>query len=530
MKSGKARKIIELRLKLRHCTQFRALIFSCVVLVMLNACTTLGPDFVKPETPTVDDWLADNPAITRDAAQLSDWWTVFNDPILNELVEQSYQQNLTLQITGLRILEARAQLGIAIGNQYPQVQQIGGSASTNRISENSPSFTPGADNDFNNFEFGFDSSWELDFWGRFRRGIESADASLKVSVADYDDALVSLAAEVARVYVTIRTLETQLTLARSNIELQKKSLRIAQIRYDNGATTKLDEEQAIANLTATQASVPALTRSLYQAMNSLSTLLGKPPGDLELHSTELYGIPLAPTQIAAGIPADLLRRRPDVRSAEFQAASQSALIGVAEADLYPSFSLFGAIGLQASNAGSKSTTDLFDSDSLIYSAGPGFSWNIFNYGRLRNNVRVQDVRYQQTLVNYQDTVLRAYQETEDAMIAFAQAQAETGFLEQSASAASRASEVASIQYREGAVDFQRVIDSERTMVLRQQEWTRARGDIALNLIAIYKALGGGWSLREGQPFVSDENRDALAQRTDWGNMMETDPASDEVQQ
>lgn len=526
MKSGKARKIIEPRLIPGDCTPFRALIFSCAVLVMLNACTTLGPDFVKPETPTVDDWYADNPAINRDTAELKDWWTVFNDPILNELVDRSYQQNLTLQITGLRILEARAQLGIAIGNQYPQVQQIGGSGSANRISENSPSFAPGEDRNFSNYEFGFDASWELDFWGRFRRGIESADASLKVSVADYDDALVSLAAEVARVYVTIRTLETQLMLARSNIELQKKSLGIAQIRYSNGATTKLDVEQAIANLTATQASVPVLTRSLYQAMNSLSILLGKPPGELELHSSELYGIPLAPAQIAAGIPADLLRRRPDVRRAEFQAASQSALIGVAEADLYPRFSLFGSIGFQASNADGKNTGDLFKSDSLFYSAGPTFSWNIFNYGRLRNNVRVQDVRYQQTLVNYQDTVLRAYQETEDAMIAFSQAQTETNFLEQSANASSRATELANIQYREGAVDFQRVIDSERTMVLRQQEWTRSRGDIALNLIAIYKALGGGWSLRQGQPFVSEENRNALAQRTNWGDMM--DPATDQV--
>ncbi len=385
-------------------------------------CGTLGPDFEKPETPTVGDWIGDNPAISRDAVELSDWWTVFDDPILNDLVAEAFKLNLSLQITGLRIIEARAQLGIAIGNQYPQSQTVGGSATRQGVSENSPNFNPGVDDTFSNYELGFDASWELDFWGRFQRGIESADASLNVSVADYDDALVSLAAEVARVYVTIRTLETQLKLARENIALQKNSLRIAQVRYDNGATTELDVQQAKTSLADTQARVPALTLSLYQAMNGLSILLGKPPGELELYSADAIGIPAAPAQIAAGIPADLLRRRPDVRKAEFQAASQSALIGVAKADLYPRFSLFGSIALQSSDTGSSDAGDLFDSDSLVYSAGPFFSWNIFTYGRIHNNVRVQDVRYQQSLVNYRDTVLRAYQETEDAMIAFAQSQ------------------------------------------------------------------------------------------------------------
>jgi len=506
----------------------RSVFFGGVMAVMLNGCTTLGPDFVKPEVPTMADWSDDNPVISRDAAELSDWWTIFNDPILNNLVDKAYQQNLSLQITGLRILEARAQLGIAVGNQYPQVQQLGGSASTVRGSENSPNFSPAGDNEFSNYELGFDAAWELDFWGRFQRGIESADASLNASVADYDDALVSLTAEVARVYVSIRTLETQLALARDNITLQQESLRIAQVRYDNGATTELDVQQAKTNLASTQAGVPALTRSLYQAMNSLSILLGESPGELELQSGGVTGIPVAPAQITVGIPADLLRRRPDVRQAEYQAASQSALIGVAKSDLYPRFSLFGSIGLQSSNTGKSDAGDLFDSDSLAYSAGPVFSWNILNYGRIRNNVRVQDVRYQQTLVNYHDTVLRAYQETENAMIAFVQAQTETRFREQGSTAALRASELAKIQYREGAVDFQRVIDSERSLVAQQEQWTRARGDIALNFIAVYKALGGGWALREGKSFVSKENLDAMSERTDWGQLLV--PAAAEAQE
>ena len=506
---------------------FKRLLIILAACLFQFGCTTLGPDFSKPESPIVEDWMAGNPAIKRDAVALSDWWTVFNDPILNDLVEESFQQNLSLQITGLRILEARAQLGFAIGNLYPEAR-LGGTASKQRISENGPNFTPALEDEFTTYQLGFDASWELDFWGRIQRGIEAADASLNVTLADYDDALVSLAAEVARVYVTIRTLETQLDLARDNILLQRGSLRIAQIRYDNGATTELDVQQAKSNLNSTQAGVPVITRSLYQAMNSLGILLGKLPGELDLFSDDEIGIPLAPARIAAGIPTDLLRRRPDVRRAEFLAASQSALIGVAEGDLYPKFSLFGSIGLQSSDTGNSSTSDLFDSDSLVFSVGPTFSWSIFNAGRIRNNVRVQDARYQQTLVNYQDTVLRAYQETEDAMIAFAQSQTETGFYEQSAKAALRATELSGIQYREGSVDFQRVIDSERSLVEQQARWTSARGDIALNLIAVYKALGGGWSLHEGEAYVSDANRDAMTARTNWRGYLE--PAAGDVEQ
>jgi outer membrane protein TolC len=209
-------------------------------------------------------------------------------------------------------------------------------------------------------------------------------------------------------------------------------------------------------------------------MNGLSILLARPPGELNLGEAVANDIPLAPALVAAGVPTELLRRRPDVRSAEYQAARQAALVGVAEGDLYPKFSLFGSIGLQTSNTGTSSASNLFDADSLVYSAGPQFSWDIFNYGRIHNRLRVQDALYQQTLVNYQDTVLRAYQETEDAMIGFVQAQVEAGFRKKSADAAQRANELANIQYRDGATGFQRVIDSERTLVAQLDLWTRAR--------------------------------------------------------
>ena len=508
--------------KFRHSLQrvIKPLAALLAATIMLGGCTSLGPDFVKPEVAEEDTWLDENKEISSTTPQQDEWWTLFNDPVLNTLIEKAYNQNLPLQVAGLRIYEARAQLGIATGLQYPQSQTAAGVATTNRLSENSPNFSPLFDSSFRNYQVGFDAAWELDFWGRYRRGIESADANLSATVADYDNALVSLTAEVARVYVNIRTLEERLAIAYDNIELQKKSLRIADVRFRNGATTELDVQQAKTNLAGTRAQVPVLTRQMRQAKNALSVLMGMPPAELSDILGEPGTIPVAPEQVAAGIPAELLRRRPDVRQAELQAASQSALIGVAETDLYPRFSLLGSIGFQTSDTGSSSASDLFNSDSLAYSVGPAFSWKILNYGRLRNNVRLQDARYQQTIVNYQNTVLTAYQEVEDAMVGFIQAREESGIRAEAAHSARRSTEISNVQYREGSVDFQRVIDSERALVLQQDLWAQARGDISLNLIAMYKALGGGWELRKGYDFISDENRKAMEERTNWGDLLQ----------
>lgn len=498
------------------------------LLSLLGGCTMLGPDYVRPEVAEQQQWLEDDAAdVSAEAFDTLEWWTVFNDPVLDALVDMAYQENLPLQIAGLRILEARAQLGIAVGLQYPQSQRLTGSATAVELSENSPNYNPAADDSFKDYQVGFDAAWELDFWGRFRRGIESADANLNATIADYDNALVSLTAEVARTYVSIRTLEERLAIARQNIELQQESLRIAQVRFDHGATTELDVQQARSNLADTRAQVPAIQRSLRQAKNGLSILLGMPPSDL----ADVLGgsgiIPVAPASVAIGIPVELLRRRPDVRASEQQTMSLSAQVGIAEADLYPSFTLTGSIGYQTSNTGDSSSGDLLDSDSLRFSAGPGFSWNILNYGRIKNNVRVQDARYQQSIINYQNTVLTAYREVEDALVAFSRSREESGFRGDGARASKRSSEIASIQYREGAVDFQRVIDSERALVAQQDRWISSRGDIALNLIALYKALGGGWELREGNDFVSPGTRAEMEQRTDWGDMLEEPREPDE---
>ena len=504
----------------------KSFISTAVVSFILSACTTLGPDFETPKSDVAEEWIdVEDSKIKSDSDDLAEWWAVFNDPILNSLINSAYQQNLTLQIAGLRVLEARAQLGIAKGNLYPQTQQARGGATYNKISKNTANSNFG-DLNYWDFDAGFDAAWELDFWGKFRRGIESADANLLANMAAYDDFLVSLLAEVANAYVIIRTFEKRILLAEENVELQKRSLRITEVRFQNGATTELDVQQAKTLLRNTQATIPQLKTGDRQARHALSTLLGKPPSELNDILAGKNEIPIAPSEVAAGIPAELLRRRPDIRRAELEAATQSALIGVAKADLYPSFSLFGSLGLRSSGGtdltrtGKDGADELFESDSLEFFVGPSFTWNIFNYGRIKNQVRIQDARFQQLIVNYQDTVLRAAREVEDAMVGFLRAQETEIFLSESVDAAARSVDLALLQYRDGVTDYQRVIDTQTSLVNQQDIWTQTRGDISSNLIAMYRALGGGWQIREDKDYVTDDIKETMRERTDWGEILE----------
>jgi NodT family efflux transporter outer membrane factor (OMF) lipoprotein len=490
---------------------------------------TVGPNFTKPETKVKENWSdKDDPRVATQTAVNSQWWRAFNDPILDQLIQLAHQQNLPLQIAGLRILEARARLGIAIGGQYPQQQEAFGSASGVGLSKNaSNSFD--IDRYHGNYELGFDSTWELDFWGKIRRDVEAAHAGLIASVADYDDSLVSLTAEVARTYAVIRTLEVLIELTSENAKVQEEGLKIAESRFRNGATTELDVTQARALFESTKASIPQLQTSLRQAQNALSTLLGQPTGDIQALLNGAKGIPTASAEVAVSVPADLLRRRPDIRSAELYALAQCARIGIAKADLYPSFSLVGEIGVQSSSGGGVQSggahfDDITDGDSVFYSFGPGFRWPIFNYGRIENNVRVQDAKFQQLLVNYQNTVLKAAQEVEDVLTGFLNAQETTVFEQNSVDAAKRSVEIALVQYREGAVDYQRVLDTQRALLQEENNLAQARSSIATNLIALYKALGGGWELRQGKPFVAESTQDEMMKRTDWGRLLPSQPA------
>jgi len=491
----------------------------------LSACMQLGPDFTPPEAELAADWLQP-PAegLSTAPPEITRWWQVFGDPVLDRLVDEAVANNHRLKLAGLRVIEARAQLGIAVGSQYPQVQRATGAITKIRGSESAAN-TQAGDLRYGQYDIGADASWEIDFWGRFQRGIESADAALLASIAGYDDALLLLLAQVTDTYTVIRATEEQLRIARENLELQRRSYQIADVLFRNGENSELDTQQAKTLLLSTEATIPALELSLRQARNAMATLLGVRSADIGGMLEEPRPIPAVPTEIAIGIPADLLRRRPDVRQAEFEAAAQSARIGIAEADLYPSFTLNGSISLTAASNTSTTRTgdtgfsELFRSDSLGYAAGPAFSWNILNYGRIRNNVRVQDARLQQLLESYLDTVLRAGQEVEDALAAFVGNQRQARILAEVVAAARRSVGLSLIQYREGLADYQRVLDSQQSLFAQQQREVQVRSASVRSLVALYKGLGGGWQIREGRGYVDEATRNAMQQRTDWGKLL-----------
>jgi NodT family efflux transporter outer membrane factor (OMF) lipoprotein len=518
-------------------TPTSALLGLIASILILSGCAMVGPDYVRPKAPEPEKWLdSGNPKIKSQEGKFSDWWTVFNDPVLNELVQAAYQQNLTLQIAGLRIYEARAQLGIAFGFQFPQTQQGLGSGSLNQISKNAPN-SAGADRYYSNYDIGLDAAWELDVWGKFRRAVQTGVANLEASIADYDDILVSLTAEVARTYVDMRTAEEGLAVARQNVEIQKRSLEIADVRFKAGAVTELDVTQARALLKSTESTIPGYETNIRRAKNALAILLGKLPGEIDAMLGGPGLIPQVPAEVAVGIPAELLRRRPDIRFAERQLAAQSAQIGFAKADLYPHFSLFGSLGFQTSShtdfrSNNAQFSDLFKKDSITYSTGGGFNWDLFNYGRITNQVRVEDARFQELAVNYEDTVIRAAQEVEDAMVGFLNSQDAVFYLADAVKASKRSVELSMIQYREGLVDFQRVLDTQRGLTTQQDNLVFTAGSVGTNLVGLYRALGGGWEIREGQDFIPASLKEEMEHRTNWGGMLapqETEyPPSQEV--
>lgn len=491
----------------------------------------MGPDFVKPDAPTVSNWPEEYRAEFEFSTQdLAQWWEVLSDPVLNELITLAHQRNNNLKVAGLRVLEAQAILGIALGNQYPQSQLAFGDSTALQLSESNANTAGGGDLNYTQHNLGLSVSWEIDFWGRFRRGIEAADASLFASIASYDDALVLLTAQVADTYAILRTTEGQLRIARENVVIQERSFEITDVIFRSGNGNELDMQRARTLLLSTRASIPALETSLRQAQNALSALLGMPPGELFGLLGEEGNIPAIPDRILVGVPAEMLRQRPDVRQAELVAMSQNARVGVATADLYPSFSLGGSLGLAA--AGNTNTTrtgdsgigELFSTDSVTYAIGTSFVWPFFNYGRIENNIRVEDARLQQALIQYRETVVQAAREVDDAMISFVGSQRQDVLLEQTVESALRSSDLSLIRFREGFADYQRVIDAQQAQIAQQNRYVSNKGAAIRSLIAVYRALGGGWQNKASNDFVDDDTRMQMQQRTDWGDLLELDRA------
>ncbi len=488
------------------------LIFS--TLACLTACTTLGPDYEEPEVAWLDDWHTElygqvEAPEQQAAADLNFWWQLFDDPVLNDLIETARKENLSLQTAGLRILEARAALGIADSARFPQSQQVTASATsiTNSDIENGETDT------FRNYQAGFGLGWELDFWGRFRRSIESADAAFFASIANQQDVQVLLSAQTADVYYRYKTTQLRILVARENAELQRRSLEITEKLYTSGQDSELDLQQARTQYLATLSSIPALERTLVNFRNALAVLLNRPPGDIPELAGLSADLPNVTPEVISEVPARLLARRPDVRAGAWQVAAQSAQIGVAQADYYPAISLLGSVGLASDSISGTA-------DTAALAVGPTLTWNVFDYGRIRNNVRLQDARLQQAIAAYQSTVLQAAREIDDAAIGTVKTYEQGKILAESVEAARRSLELARSRYREGYADFQRVIEAQRALLAQAQNEIVNRGDHISAVIELYRALGGGWIEYQVGELVPEAVRDTMRERSQWGDLLD----------
>jgi len=453
--------------------------------LILTGCAPVGPDYtpIQPEAP--ERWGAEMAgglsATQPDPDTLAHWWTIFNDRELSSLEERAVSGNLELQTAQSRIQEARALRGISQSRLFPDV---GASAAASKIRS---SESGGTGKKINFYAAGFDAGWELDIFGGLRRSVEASQADLEASQANLDSVLISLMAEVALNYVDVRIYQAQLTTTRANIKTQEESYNLNLSRNQAGIIDELAVQESLRILESSRSLIPAIETRLAAAKNRLAVLLGRQPGEFAQELSEEKAIPALPVTVAIGIPAETLRRRPDIRSAERVLAAQTARVGVATADLYPKFHLLGSIGLESIDSG-----DFLDWGSRAWRIGPGASWTVFDGGAIRQNIKVQNARQEQALIQYQATVLKAQEEVENALVAYAKEQRRRDSLDRAATAAQRAELLARDKYQAGLVDFNNVLDAQRSLIILQDALNQSIGAATANLVRLYKSLGGGW--------------------------------------
>ena len=485
-------------------------------IVGLSACAVLGPDYQEPEVSWLDEWqsnLYGQVGNTSDQYHfdLQFWWYLFDDDVLNQLIETVKKENPSMQIAGLRILESRAALGIAGSSLYPQIQQLNGSVNYVNTQKHGGKSVD-RNQDYVNYQAGPNIVWELDFWGRFKRGIESADAAFFASITNQQDLQVLLSAQVADLYFAYRTTLQNISITQKNAGFQKRSFDITKLRFDNGQDSELDFQQSKTLYLSTLSNIPNIEITATQIRNALGALLGRAPGDLPELAGVTGQLPTVEPIVIQDIPAHLLMRRPDIRTAASQVAIQSAQIGIAEADFYPTVSLLGNIGW------SGSTLD-GSPDTGLVSVGSGISWNIFDYGRIKNNVRLQDARLQESIEAFQNNVLQAAQEIDDAAISVVKTHEQKDLLSESLRSANRSLELANKRYAEGYSNFQRVIDAEQALLTQSRNELANRGNHISAIISLYKSIGGGWLETSIDELIPQSTRDKMQSRSDWGDLL-----------
>jgi NodT family efflux transporter outer membrane factor (OMF) lipoprotein len=480
----------------------------------LTGCT-MGPDFQRPNWASPTSWFAGPkeavaPPRSLPVAEPIDpnWWTLLHDPILTGLEQRVAAENLDVQAAGIRLAESRAQLGIARAAEFPTLN--GNGSYTRELASNNGFFSiasgatgaksaNGASGNttggiqthglqpFDIWQGGFDASWEVDFWGRVKRSVESATASAEAADEAKRSALTSSLAELARDYIQLRGVQAQLRIARDNVNTARQSLGLTQQRAAGGVTTDLDVANASAQLRTTLSQIPTLEQQEAQSINALSLLLGQPPNALRAELQTAKPVPPVPPRVPVGLPSELARRRPDIRQAEAQLHAATADIGVAEANFYPSVKLTGSFGLQ-----SLQLSHAFDLNSKQYAVGPGLTIPIFEGGQLRSTLQLRQALQQEAAINFQKTVLQAWHDVDNALTAYQAEQTRRDELIQAVADNQRALSLAQSRYQQGVADFLTVLDAERSLLGAQLQLADSTTTVSSNLVALYKALGGGW--------------------------------------
>jgi NodT family efflux transporter outer membrane factor (OMF) lipoprotein len=484
----------------------------------------VGPNFVQPEARIQGRWkqFEGGRQVEPSASEVA-WWRQLRDPTLNSIVTDAYRNNPDLQAAGVRIFAARAELNHAVGNLFPQKQDILVAAGRFSPSDAAgPVSIFGGDQNIFASQAVLSASWEIDFWGKYRRQIQADRAKFLSSIAAYDAMLVSLIADCVNTYVNIRVGQERIRIARANSGLQKRNLELAESRVSAGLATQLDAEQARTQLSMTESTIPLLQENVDRQTNALAVLIGEPPEATRRRLASGGRIPSPPGRVEVGVPRDLLRRRPDVRQAGLQAASQSARIGVAFADLLPAFSLNGSFGY-GTGQNFNSLSNIFNWQQSIADSAGSLVVPVFNYGRLINRVRVQDAAFQESVFAYQKTVLKAQQEVEDAIASFVQSRNRVMRLQSAVSSAGATVKSALAQYESGATNYTTVVTAEQSKTLGEDQLAAARGDVLNAFVGIYRGLGGGWEIRETSGVLSEETKKQMKERTNWGRLLEGVP-------